>query len=105
MSRNKDIEFYHRVSKLPYSVCRANLKKHRWDVWEAMGYNSLFDNLPRITEAIVEALNCMMEQLSKSVNAICEILVEILNTSEYDIGYTTERGEGENGRKDTTEIY
>ena len=37
MSRNKDIEFLHYFTGLPYSVCRQRMKKCSWDLWRAIG--------------------------------------------------------------------
>lgn len=34
MSRNQDIEFLHKMTQKPYSVCRAIMKKNHWDLAE-----------------------------------------------------------------------
>lgn len=63
MSRNKTIEYYHKVSGLPYSVCRARLKANHWDLFDAMGYRTIIDRLPvvyaELQNALAGAMDCM----------------------------------------------
>lgn len=66
MSRNKTIAYFHSVTGLPYSVCRARLKACKWDLWEALGYNDIkkmLDALPDIMNTITEGLADLSESI------------------------------------------
>lgn len=70
MSRNKTIEQYHRITGLPYSVCRAKLKACHWDLCEALG--------------ITEALNAVWEK----TNALADSLTDVLAGAFEIVGNT-----------------
>ena len=79
MSRNKDIEFLHYFTGLPYSVCRQRMKKCSWDLWRAIGIDeikSLLDSgaLTNMLESVSEAVNKLAESFSKSMQAITKML-------------------------------
>lgn len=79
MSRNKDIEFLHDFTGLPYSVCRQRMKKCSWDLWRAIGIDeikSLLDSgaLTNMLEGVSEAMNKLAESFKKSMQTITKIL-------------------------------
>ena len=87
MSRNKDIEFLHDFTGLPYSVCRQRMKKCGWNLWRAIGIDqikSLLDGgvLTNVLEGVSEAMNSLMESFRKSMQTITKMLS---NMSQEDI--------------------
>lgn len=79
MSRNKDIEFLHDFTGLPYSVCRQRMKKCSWDLWKAIGIDeikSLLDGgaLTNALERVSEAMNKLVESVRKSMQTITKVL-------------------------------
>ena len=79
MSRNKDIEFLHDFTGLPYSVCRQRMKKCGWDLWSAIGIDeikSLLDGgvLTNALEGVAEAMNSLLESFKKSMQSITKML-------------------------------
>lgn len=79
MSRNKDIEFLHDFTGLPYSVCRQRMKKCSWDLWRAIGIDeikSLLSGgaLTNMLEGIAEAVNDLAESFKKSMQTITKML-------------------------------
>lgn len=79
MSRNKDIEFLHDFTGLPYSVCRQRMKKCSWDLWRAIGIDeikSLLSGgaLTNALESVSEAMNKLVESVRKSMQTITKVL-------------------------------
>ena len=78
MSRNKDIEVLHIISKEPYSVCRRKMKEAHWDLTRAIIGNNYFDKFGSIHKAIVEAFNNLSENLKETLNAVYESTTPII---------------------------
>jgi len=82
MSRNKDIEFLHDFTGLPYSVCRQRMKKCNWNLWRAIGIDeikSLLDGgvVTNMLEGVSEALDGLMESVRKSMQTLTKVLSDI----------------------------
>ena len=119
MSRNKTIKFYHDVTNLSYSVCRANLKKHHWDVREALGYSDITDKVASLSDAMENLSEGLREVFLNTFDFIGDFfinygknlksVVENLRTTDYDLGYTTERGEtndrGNSKEENSAEVH
>ena len=58
MSRNKDIEVYHKISGLSYKECRANLKANHWD----------------LVKVLLPELSVDLEVLNNTMKAVVQIL-------------------------------
>lgn len=79
MSRNKDIEFLHDFTGLPYSVCRQRMKKCSWDLWSAIGIDeikSLLDGgvLTNALKGVSEAIDGFVESFRKLMQSITKML-------------------------------
>jgi hypothetical protein len=70
MSKNKSIEIYHKITKLPYSQCRRILKANHWDLTRA-----LLPNFYKIVDTLREAL----QQVMKSLEPFAEAVIETFN--------------------------
>lgn len=82
MSRNKDIEFLHDFTGLPYSVCRQRMKKCSWDLWRAIGIDeikSLLDGgaLTNMLESVAETVNDLAESFRKSMQTITKVISDM----------------------------
>ena len=82
MSRNKDIEFLHEFTGLPYSVCRQRMKKCSWNLWRAIGIDeikNLLDSgvVTNMLEGVTEALNGLMESVKKSMQSLTKMLSDM----------------------------
>ena len=65
MSRNKDIELYHKISGLSYKECRANLKANHWDLVKVL--------LPELSVDL-EVLNNTMKAVGKILGDCFEVV-------------------------------
>ena len=80
MSRNKDIEFLHYFTGLPYSVCRQRMKKCSWDLWRAIRIDEIKSLLDGgILTNVLEGVSKAMEDLAKSVNNSMQMLSKVLS--------------------------
>lgn len=82
MSRNKDIEFLHDFTGLPYSVCRQRMKKCSWDLWRAIGIDEIKSllssgTLTKMLEGVAEAVNDLAESFRKSMQTITNMLSDM----------------------------
>ena len=82
MSRNKDIEFLHDFTGLPYSVCRQRMKKCSWDLWRAIGIDEIKSllsggTLTKMLEGVSEAVNDLAEDFRKSMQTITNMLSDM----------------------------
>ena len=68
MSRNKDIEVYHKISGLSYKECRANLKANHWDLVKVL-LPELSVDLEVLNNTIVD-----LEVLNNTMKAVVQIL-------------------------------
>ena len=67
MSRNKDIQFYHKVSGLSYKECRANLKAVHWDLGAIF-----FPKLHGLTESMMSFLDSFKPLVRATADACVE---------------------------------
>ena len=74
MSRNKDIEILHLISKEPYSVCRRKMKEAHWDLSRAILGNGFFDGVAQMSHTISK----IFEETAKTIKPIIEQLTESL---------------------------
>lgn len=70
MSRNKDIEFYHKVSGLSYKECRANLKAAHWDL------GAVF--FPKLL-VLAESCKAIVQILAESLDAVSDVCKNLSN--------------------------
>ena len=85
MSRNKDIEVLHIISKEPYSVCRRKMKEAHWDLTRAVIGNGFFDNFDQVHKKIVKAVLDLNEGLKIAFEAVAKSLgplIEAFNGSK-----------------------
>lgn len=85
MSRNKDIEVLHIISKEPYSVCRRKMKEAHWDLTRAVIGNGFFDKFDSVHKAIVKAVLDLNEGLKTAFEAVAKSLgplIEAFNDSK-----------------------
>lgn len=85
MSRNKDIEVLHIISKEPYSVCRRKMKEAHWDLTRAVIGNDFFDKFDSVHKAIVKAVLDLNEGLKTAFEAVAKSLgplIEAYNDSK-----------------------
>lgn len=85
MSRNKDIEVLHIISKEPYSVCRRKMKEAHWDLTRAVIGNGFFDNFDQVHKAIAKAVLDLNEGLKIAFEAVAKSLgplIEAFNDSK-----------------------
>lgn len=80
--RNWTIEFYHKHTGLPYSVCRAELKANNWDLLKVYGLD-----LQKLGGAIGEAL----ETWGQVVNDLAEAVGKFAETLGRMIGEAFDR--------------
>ena len=86
MSRNKDIEFLHIVTRDPYSVCRARMKRNHWNICEALSENEAFFNVAKTTREMVEALTNSLRPIVEKTIEACKGLQKMVADSQKDAG-------------------
>lgn len=74
MSRNKDIKSLHLITNEPYSVCRARMKRHKWNFTYA-----LLEDEPiyRVITASDKLRNIFVKTLSPAVEAVTKTTIEL----------------------------
>lgn len=84
MSHNKDIETYHKITNLPYSVCRKTLKENRWDLTRALfpNYAKALDALCEVFKPTIKLLENFADALSIVIKTVAECADEILNIND-----------------------
>lgn len=66
MSRNKDIKFLHDFTGLSYKECRQRMKRHHWDLVEALGLNTnLYDALKAFCDSVADAAGLICKGIYK----------------------------------------
>ena len=76
MSKNKSIEIYHKITKLPYSQCRRILKENHWDLTRA-----LLPDFYKIVDALREALEQVMKSLEPFAEAVIQSFTAIADAA------------------------
>lgn len=81
MSKNKDIELYHKITKLPYSQCRRILKEHHWDLMSALfpDFYKIMDTLREAMEQVIKSLEPLAEAVIQTFTAVNSWLADVLN--------------------------
>ncbi len=84
MSRNKDIEFLHCITQKPYKECRQLMKKHHWNVVDALTdtdvlewMNDLTEMIPKILEDLLNAIKPVAEACVKLAKRYMEGMKEL----------------------------
>ena len=86
MSRNQDIEFLHKITQEPYSVCRAMMKKNNWSIdvyFDLYVMRKMISSSEKVIESfqksrqpavkrVIENTRILVEQSSKWRNEIFE---------------------------------
>ncbi len=81
MSKNKDIELYHKITKLPYSQCRRRLKESHWELTVALlpewikSLNQFSESMKPLKESLVY----LAEGITNSLTVINSWLADVLN--------------------------
>ena len=76
MSRNKDIKLLHDFTGAPYSVCRRKMKECHWDLYKAIGFDSVLDKLrdnvgfKTYCENAAKLLNDLADSMSKIIDDV-----------------------------------
>lgn len=82
MSRNKTIEYYHKVSGLPYSVCRARLKACHWDLCEALGYGDALKAICKRANELADSLKYVLASAFETVGNTCLSIADNLRDTQ-----------------------
>ncbi|MBO7425019.1 MAG: hypothetical protein J6U23_05025 [Clostridiales bacterium] len=54
MSKNQEIEFMHKLTQEPYSVCRSRLKKHNWSLLGALTDIESLQDISNLSRKIID---------------------------------------------------
>ena len=83
MSRNKDIELLHIISKEPYSVCRRKMKEAHWNLTDALLgkdffniVNEMYRTVTEICKNLAEGLAPAIKHMKESVQSIMDAYIE-----------------------------
>ena len=81
MSKNKDIELYHKITKLPYSQCRKILKESHWELTVALLPNwiKLLNQFCKSMEPLKESLEYLAEGTTNFLTVIDTFLTDVFN--------------------------
>ena len=79
MSRNKDIEVLHLVSKEPYSVCRRRMKEAHWDLTVALLETDFFERIDEMKRIVNETVNNLVEGLKPCLERMKETCKTIVD--------------------------
>ena len=85
MSRNQDIEFLHKMTQEPYSVCRAIMKKNHWDLVEAFVDRGVLELVVAATKEVIEVFQKSLIPVVESLKDQSRILLnqyKLLDKSE-----------------------
>ena len=78
MSRNKDIKALHLITHEPYSVCRARMKRNKWNYTYA-----LLENIPiyqvikasdELRRAFIKTLYPTVEEVTKTITEFAKLI-------------------------------
>lgn len=86
MSRNKDIQYMHEMTGLPYSVCRKKLKENHWDLFEAMGYGDALALLSKTLESLTPTIQDALDTISVAVTNLAKSATEVCTNLLDSIG-------------------
>lgn len=80
MSKNKDIELYHKITKLPYSQCRRRLKESHWELTVALLPNWIksMNQFSESMESLKESLEILADGITNSLTVINSWLADVL---------------------------
>ncbi len=74
MSRNKDIMSLHLITKEPYSVCRARMKRNKWN----FAYALLEDKpIYQVIKASEELRRTFIKTLSPAIETVTKTVIEL----------------------------
>lgn len=81
MSKNKDIELYHKITKLPYSQCRRILKESHWELTVALfpKWIKSMNQLNESMKSLKESLAYLAEGITNSLTVLNSWLADVLN--------------------------
>lgn len=85
MSRNQDIEFLHKMTQKPYSVCRAIMKKNHWDLAEAFVDCDALELIVAATKEVIEVFQKSLIPVVESLRDQSRVLLnqyKLLDKSE-----------------------
>lgn len=75
MSRNQDIEFLHKMTQEPYSVCRAIMKKNHWDLAAAFVDRSVLELVVAATKEVTWVVPKNLLPIVESVQDLSRVLL------------------------------
>ena len=79
MSRNKDIEILHLISKEPYSVCRRRMKEAHWNLTDALLGKDFFNKVNEMYRSVTEAFKNLAEGLAPAIEHMKESIKTIMD--------------------------
>lgn len=85
MSRNQDIEFLHKMTQEPYSVCRAIMKKNHWDLAEAFVDRGVLESVVAAAKEVIWVIQKSLIPVVESLQDQSRILLnqyKLLDKSE-----------------------
>lgn len=81
MSRNKDINALHLITNEPYSVCRARMKRNKWNFAYALLEDKPIYQVIKATDEIrktfVKTLSPLVEKATEEIAKLAKLLKEV----------------------------
>ena len=81
MSRNKDINALHLITNEPYSVCRARMKRNKWNFAYALLEDKPIYQVIKATDEIrktfVKTLSPLVEKAAEETAKLVKLLKEV----------------------------
>lgn len=88
MGRNKDIKLLHDFTGAPYSECRRKMKENHWELYKAMGLETVLDKLKlniafdkcckSASEAlIISAAEAFSKDISKLIDCVMDAIASV----------------------------
>ena len=81
MSRNKDIMSLHLITNEPYSVCRARMKRNKWNFAYALLEDKPIYQVIKATDEIrktfVKTLSPLVEKAAEETAKLAKLLKEV----------------------------
>ncbi len=83
MGRNKDIKLLHQFTGAPYSECRRKMKENHWELYKAMGLETVLDKLKsnsafdKCCKSASEALEAFSKDISKLIDGVVDFIASV----------------------------
>lgn len=82
MSRNKDIEFLHKLTQEPYSVCRRKMKENHWRLSEALMDGTMLASVSKAMNEVVKTFQKALQPVVEKTIEACKELKKLIE-EEY----------------------